>query len=109
LLRHVAAEAVYIGILPERSGDAPRPLGVRTLLDARSEAQAVHGLEMRTELRFGAAAEELGRRLADTPDQMLILGVSSVQALRASFAALFVADPAYTMMIVCRRGEVPAK
>ena len=109
LLRHVAAEAVYIGILPERSGDAQRPLGVRTLLDARSEAQAVHGLEMRTELRFGAAAEELRRRLADTPDQMLILGVSSVQALRANFAALFVANPAYTMMVVCRRGEVPGK
>ena len=74
LLRHVAAEAVYVGILPHDSTDGQRPSGVRTLLDARSEAQAVHGLEMRTELRFGAAADELRRQLDETPDQMLILG-----------------------------------
>ena len=46
---------------------AARPHGMRELLDARSEAQAVHGLEMRTELRFGDVAEELARRLAETP------------------------------------------
>ena len=63
-----------------RAGDAQRPIGVRTLLDARSEAQAVHGLEMRTELRFGAAADELQRQLSEAPDQMLILGVSDLGA-----------------------------
>ena len=89
LLRHVAAEAVYVGILPEGAGDSQRPLGVRTLLDARSEAQAVHGLEMRTELRFGAAAEELQRQLSESPDQMLILGISDLAQLRERFAALF--------------------
>ena len=88
LLRHVPAEAVYVGILPEGSGDAQRPLGVRTLLDARSEAQAVHGLEMRTELRFGGAAEELQRQLQETPDQMLILGVSNLAQLHEAFASV---------------------
>jgi sulfate/thiosulfate transport system ATP-binding protein len=100
LLRHVPAEAVYVGILPEGSSDSQRPLGVRTLLDARSEAQAVHGLEMRTELRFGAAAEELQRQLVEAPDQMLILGVSSLEQLRQQFGALLAAPPSYSMMVV---------
>ena len=51
LLRHVHAEAIYVDVLPENTPNAQRPGGMRALLDARSEAQAVHGLEMRTELR----------------------------------------------------------
>ena len=105
LLRHVAAEAVYVGILPHESGDAQRPTGVRTLLDARSEAQAVHGLEMRTELRFGAAAEELQRQLNETPDQMLILGVSDLAQLHRDFAALLTSTAPYLLMIVYRPVE----
>lgn len=103
LLRHVPAEAVYVGILPEgRVGDAQRPLGVRTLLDARSEAQAVHGLEMRTELRFGSAAEELQRQLNEAMDQMLILGISDLSQLSREFAPLFAAPASYSMMVVYR-------
>jgi sulfate/thiosulfate transport system ATP-binding protein len=102
LLRHVPAEAVYVGILPESVVDSRRPLGVRTLLDARSEAQSVHGLEMRTELRFGAAAEELQRRLNETPDQMLILGVASLADLGERFASLFSASMPYSLMVVYR-------
>lgn len=102
LLRHVPAEAVYVGILPESAGEAQRPAGMRTLLDARSEAQAVHGLEMRTELRFGAAADELHRQLTESSEQMLILGISDLADLRARFAALFAAPPSYPMMIVHR-------
>jgi sulfate/thiosulfate transport system ATP-binding protein len=102
LLRHVPAEAVYVGILPEGRGDGQRPLGVRTLLDARSEAQAVHGLEMRTELRFGAAADELQRQLSEAMDQMLILGISDLGQLTREFAPLFTGPAAYSMMIVYR-------
>ncbi len=104
LLRHVAAEAVYVGILPEEGAgsESQRPFGVRTLLDARSEAQAVHGLEMRTELRFGAAAEELQRQLAVEEHQMLILGVSDPAQLRDTFGALFAPTATYPMMIVYR-------
>jgi sulfate transport system ATP-binding protein len=103
LLRHVPAEAVYVGILPEaRGGDGQRPLGVRTLLDARSEAQAVHGLEMRTELRFGAAADELQRQLSESMDQMLILGISDLGQLTREFAPLFAAPASFSMMIVYR-------
>jgi sulfate transport system ATP-binding protein len=103
LLRHVPAEAVYVGILPEgRAGEGQRPLGVRTLLDARSEAQAVHGLEMRTELRFGAAADELQRQLSEAMDQMLILGVSDLGQLSRDFASLFAGPASFSMMIVYR-------
>lgn len=103
LLRHVAAEAVYVGILPESSGgESQRPFGVRTLLDARSEAQAVHGLEMRTELRFGAAADELQRQLSETPDQMLILGISDPSQLQRTFGSLFASAAPNLMMIVYR-------
>ena len=53
LLRHVSAEAVYRRHRAGATPTAQRPHGMRALLDARSEAQAVHGLEMRTELHFG--------------------------------------------------------
>ncbi len=69
-----------MGILPDGS-EAARPDGMRALLDARSEAQAVHGLEIRTELGFGDVAEELTRRLVEAPDQLLILGVSDIDVL----------------------------
>ncbi|MBB6092873.1 sulfate transport system ATP-binding protein [Povalibacter uvarum] len=102
LLRHVSAEAVYVGILPEGASDTQRPVGMRTLLDARSEAQAMHGLEMRTELRFGSAAEELRRQLNDAPDQMLILGISDLADLHQNFAALFSTPPPFALMVVYR-------
>jgi sulfate/thiosulfate transport system ATP-binding protein len=112
LLRHVPAEAVYLGILPGSSEEAQRPIGVRTLLDARSEAQAVHGLEMRTELHFGAAAEELHKQLGEAADQMLILGISSLEQLREEFAALFASSVSYSLMLVyrpAREGEAGAR
>jgi sulfate/thiosulfate transport system ATP-binding protein len=87
VLRHFAAEAVYVGIMAGSSG-AQRPRGMRALLDARSEARAVHGLEMRTELRFGDAAQELAQRLAEAPAQMLILGVSDLDRFAERFGAL---------------------
>jgi len=102
LLRHVPAEAVYVGILPEGTSEAARPQGVRTLLDARSEAQAVHGLEMRTELRVGDAVEELAGRLAESADQLLILGVSDVNVMTERFSRLLAASPGWPILVVYR-------
>ncbi|PZN34179.1 MAG: hypothetical protein DIU71_03210 [Proteobacteria bacterium] len=102
LLRHVTAEAVYLGILPQNVSDTQRPMGVRSLLDARSEAQAVHGLDMRTELRFGVAAEELRRQLEDAPEQMLILGISDLDALHEGYGPLFAGATRHAMMVVYR-------
>lgn len=102
LLRHVPAEAVYLGILPAGGEEGQRPLGVRTLLDARSEAQAVHGLEMRTELHFGAAGEALHRQLSESNDQMLILGISHLEQLHDQFRDLLSAPVPFSLMIVYR-------
>jgi hypothetical protein len=88
VLRHVPAEAVYVGIFPGRGDSERHSHGMRELLDARSEAQAAHGLEMRTELHFGDVAQELTRRLAEAPAQMLIVGVSELRHFADSFRAL---------------------
>ena len=76
LLRHVAAEAVYLGIHPTISLETDRAAYMRDLLDARSAALADHGLDMRTELRFGDTAAELQRELAAHENSMLVLGTS---------------------------------
>src|SRR3954453_2010219 len=104
VLRHVSAEAIYIGIRPTQ---AERTHGTRALLDARSEAQAVHGLEMRTELRFGDVSNELARLLAELPGQMLILGVKGNRDLAERFGSLF-ADAHWPVLIVHREHKGPA-
>jgi sulfate transport system ATP-binding protein len=101
VLRHVSAEAVYIGIMPNMTPTANRPHGMRALLDARSEAQAVHGLEMRTELRFGDVAHELTRQLGETPGQMLILGVCESARLVERFGTLL--ESARWPVLIVRR------
>jgi len=88
VLRHVPAEAVYVGIVSGDGASGGTPQGMRELLDARSEAQAAHGLEMRTELGFGDVAQELARRLGESPAQMLILGVTDLKQFAERFRAL---------------------
>ena len=61
---------------------------MRELLDARSEAQLAHGLEMRTELHFGDGGLQLARRLAEAPGQMLILGVTGLAEFTQRFRGL---------------------
>ena len=104
VLRHVSAEAVYVGIMPDMTPSAQRPHGMRALLDARSEAQAVHGLEMRTELRFGEVSQELARQLGEAPGQMLILGVCEVARLVDRFGKLL-ESTRWPVLIVRREHE----
>jgi sulfate/thiosulfate transport system ATP-binding protein len=101
VLRHLPAEAVYVGIFPREGTDA-RPQGLRALLDARSEAQATHGLEMRTELRFGEPASELSARLAEAPAQMLIVGVTELSRFGERFRALL--DGGRWPVLIVQRG-----
>jgi ABC-type Fe3+/spermidine/putrescine transport system ATPase subunit len=103
VLRHVSAEAVYVGIMPNMTPTASRPHGMRALLDARSEAQAVHGLEMRTELRFGEVSHELARQLGETPGQVLILGVCEVARLVERFGSLL--ESARWPVLIVRREQ----
>jgi sulfate/thiosulfate transport system ATP-binding protein len=102
VLRHVPAEAVYVGILPGDGEGKSRPPGMRELLDARSEAQAAHGLEMRTELRFGDVAQELVRRLGESPAQMLIIGVTDLTRFAERFRALL--DAGQWPVFIVQRG-----
>ena len=104
VLRHVSAEAVYVGIMPDMTPSAQRPHGMRALLDARSEAQAVHGLEMRTELRFGEVSQELARQLGEAPGQMLILGVCDIARLVDRFGKLL-ESTRWPVLIVRREHE----
>ncbi|MFZ0552139.1 MAG: ABC transporter ATP-binding protein, partial [Steroidobacteraceae bacterium] len=77
VLRHLPAEAIYVDVLAEQTPAAVRSSGVRALLDARSEARAAHGLEIRTEMLFGVAAQALQQRLDEAPGHMLIVGIAS--------------------------------
>jgi ABC-type Fe3+/spermidine/putrescine transport system ATPase subunit len=107
VLRHLAAEAVYLDVLSAQTPVKDRPGGMRALLDARSEARAAHGLEMRTELRYGVAAEELASRLDEAPGQMLILGLSDPQQLTGQFGALL-DTPRGPVLIVHRHPDAQA-
>jgi sulfate/thiosulfate transport system ATP-binding protein len=82
LLRHVAAEAVYLGIQSPSSPETERAEHMRDLLDARSAALAEHGLDMRTELRPGDTAEQLQQELAAYEHSMLVLGTSNPAAIQ---------------------------
>jgi len=102
VLRHVPAEAVYVGIFPGPADAAGHPHGMRELLDARSEAQATHGLEMRTEMHFGDAEQQLARRLEESPGQMLIVGVSHLAHFTERFRKLL--DGGRWPVLIVHRG-----
>jgi sulfate transport system ATP-binding protein len=78
LLRHVPAEAIYLAIYPSDTPEDARGACLRQLLDARSAALAQHGLDMRTEIRFGEVHTELLREIAANEHTMLVLGVGDL-------------------------------
>jgi hypothetical protein len=101
LLRHVAAEAVYLGIHPATALEGERAACTRDLLDARSVALNEHGLDMRTELRSGEAMPELLRELAATEQGMLVIGTSDPGRLpRDWLAAILEGTPARPVLVV---------
>jgi hypothetical protein len=101
LLRHVTAEAVYLGIVPEADAGG-RGAPMRKLLDARSEAQQTHGLEMRTELAIGETVAELTRNLSTGSAQMLVLGISDIAQAGTAYRSLLAAQPGWPVLIVYR-------
>jgi sulfate/thiosulfate transport system ATP-binding protein len=105
LLRHVTAEAVYLGIVSEGSVSSGRAGPMRKLLDARSEAQQSHGLEMRTELAIGETVTEITRNLSAAASQMLVLGISDITQAGTAYRSLLAAQPGWPVLIVYRAGE----
>ena len=106
LLRHVTAEAVYLGIVPEGATGTGRAAPMRKLLDARSEAQQSHGLEMRTELAIGETVSELTRNLSAGTAQMLVLGISDIRQAATAYRSLLAAQPGWPVLIVYRPSEL---
>ncbi len=106
LLRHVPAESVLLAIHSASTPERDRAARLRLLLDARSSAQAVHGLDLRTELRFGDADVELEKELAVEANSMLVLGLDSLadsETLR--LATLLEAPPLRPVLIVRASGR----
>src|SRR6185503_15920952 len=105
LLRHVSAEAVYLGIFPDGGQSVGRAAPMRKLLDARSEAQSVHGLEMRTELAIGETVSEITRNLSAATAQMLVLGITDIRQAGTAYRSLLAAQPGWPVLIVYRPQE----
>jgi hypothetical protein len=80
LLRHIPAESVLLAIHEASTPERERASRLRILLDSRSRAQTEHGLDLRTELRFGDPDEELARELTVDPNSMLVFGIDSLDA-----------------------------
>ncbi len=80
---------------------------MRKLLDARSEAQQHHGLEMRTELAIGDTVTELTRNLSTGAAQMLVLGHHRHHAGgQRAYRSLLAAQPGWPVLIVYRPGNL---
>jgi len=110
LLRHVAAEAVYLAIHPASATERERTEYTRDLLDARSSALAEHGLDVRTELRFGDAAQELERELAAHPGTLLVLGTSDPASIDWTWLGrMLEAQPSRPVLIVSAAGAASAE
>jgi len=78
LLRHIPAEAIYLAIHPAATPEQARSACLRDLLDVRTAALSRHGLDMRTETRFGDFGTELTRELAAHQRTMLVLGFADL-------------------------------
>ena len=81
---------------------------MRALLDARSEAQQSHGLEMRTELAIGETVTELTRNLSAGSAQMLVLGITDITQAGTAYRSLLAAQPGWPVLIVYRPAETRA-
>jgi ABC-type Fe3+/spermidine/putrescine transport system ATPase subunit len=100
-LRHIPAEAVYLAV---HAGDTPeqaRSECLRDLLDVRTVALSRHGLDMRTENRFGDLDTELARELSAHQQTLLVLGFSDPRRFDGRrLAALLEGANPHPMLIV---------
>jgi sulfate transport system ATP-binding protein len=102
LLRHVPAEALYLAIFPQDTPESARAECLRALLDARTVALSRHGLDMRTESRFGFVRAELLRELTEQQDTMLVLGVAQLRRLARPWLPELLEGPHPCHLLVVR-------
>lgn len=102
LLRHVPAESVLIAIHDAATPERERTACLRRLLNTRSRALAEHGLDLRTELRFGDANSELERELSLEPNTMLVLGLDSLADAGMKRLAALLEGPRLRPVLIVR-------
>jgi sulfate/thiosulfate transport system ATP-binding protein len=102
LLRHIPAESVLLAIHDASTPDRERASRLRLLLNARSTAQAEHGLDMRTELRFGDAEEELLKELSIDPNSMLVIGLDSLDEAESARVKALLEGPQPRPVLIVR-------
>lgn len=102
LLRHLPAEAVFVAVHAATTSETDRANIVRQLLDARSEALAEYGLDIRTEVRFGEADAELELELSAVQHSMLVLGLGTLDDADAGRLAAVLEGPLRRpVLVVC--------
>lgn len=102
LLRHVPAESVLLAVHGATTPERERAARLRVLLNARSWALSEHGLDLRTELRFGDADVELERELSVEPNSMLVLGLDSLADSEAIRLAALLEGPRLRPVLIVR-------
>jgi hypothetical protein len=102
LLRHVPAESVLLAIHGSNTPERDRAAQLRTLLNARSAAQAEHGLDLRTELRFGDPDIELEKELSTEANSMLVLGLDSLADSETIRLAALLEGPRLRPVLIVR-------
>jgi ABC-type Fe3+/spermidine/putrescine transport system ATPase subunit len=102
LLRHVPAESVLLAIHEAETPERERASRLRILLDARSKALVDHGLDMRTELRFGDPDAELERELAMQANSMLVLGLDSLDDAETARLKALLEGPTLRPVLIVR-------
>jgi ABC-type Fe3+/spermidine/putrescine transport system ATPase subunit len=105
LLRHVPAESVLLAVHEATTPDRERASRLRLLLDARSKALADHGLDLRTELRFGDPDAELVRELSVDPNSMLVLGLDAVDGVETTRLQALLEGPHARPVLIVRAVE----
>jgi sulfate transport system ATP-binding protein len=102
LLRHIPAESVLLAVHEAATPDRERASRLRLLLDARSRALTEHGLDLRTELRFGDTNEELARELSVDPNSMLVLGLDTLDGAEAEQLTALLEGPLLRPVLIVR-------
>ena len=102
VLRQIPAEAICLATTPGNAQGGQRHGALRALLDARSEAKAAHGLEVRTELIAGNGPEALALHINALEAPMLVLGVTDAAAVTGELAQLIQGNRPMPVLLVYR-------
>jgi ABC-type Fe3+/spermidine/putrescine transport system ATPase subunit len=107
LLRHLAVDGTLLVPADDRSRHAP---SYRQLLDLRSAALRLHGVDVRTQTFHGGLASAVRRRLATPPAATLLLvGLTSMAAgtsLLEELEGVLSESALAGVLLVCGRAEV---